>query len=282
MVFQNLFRAKTIPIALVFSGISFERRSWIVDLASMRPRIDSGALLAGAWSPDDLQDKVVLDAGCGAGRFAEIGALVVCIDFFSSVLATQQNLGYKKGVLILQADINNLSLARESFDYVYSLGVLRHTLNPEHSFKALPEFLRPDGRFCVDFYEKSWRSLLHPKYWLRQFTTRMSNKIILQILIPILYPVGRPITTHPMGSKLRKIFPIADPIYFYEDGYGKTNLSYKARLHLSLLDTHDWVTPRHDKSQTRRTVFEWAVDSQLKQIEVENAGHLVVRGVKKP
>ena len=239
------------------------------------------------WSPNDLQGKVVLDAGCGAGRFAEIaagaGAFVVCIDFSSAVSATKQNLGDQKDVLILQADINNLPFARESFDCVYSLGVLQHTPNPEQSFKSLPEFLRPDGRFCADFYEKSWRSLFHPKYWLRPITTRMSDGIVLRLLkvmIPILYPIGRLITLLPLGSKLRKIFPIADPIYFYEKRFGRTNLTYKARLQWSLLDTYDWLTPRHDNPQTKQTVAEWALDAHLKQIEVENAGHLVVRGLR--
>ena len=242
---------------------------------------------ATGWNPNDLKGKIVLDAGCGAGRFAEIaagsGALVVCIDYSSAVSATRQNLGDQQNVLILQADINNLPFARASFDYVYSLGVLQHTPNPEQSFKSLPDFLRPDGHFCVDFYEKSWRSLLHPKYWLRHITTRMSDEVILRllkVLIPILYPIGRLITLLPMGSKLRKIFPAADPIYFYEKRFGKTTLSYEVRLQWSLLDTYDWLTPRHDNPQTRQTVSGWALDAHLKQIEVENAGHLVVRGVR--
>jgi len=242
---------------------------------------------ATGWSPNDLRGKVVLDAGCGAGRFAEIaagaGALVVCIDFSSAVSATKQNLADQHNVLILQANINNLPFASGSFDYVYSLGVLQHTPDPQQSFKSLPEFLKPGGHLCADFYEKTWRSLLHPKYWLRHITTRMSDKVILRllkVLIPILYPIGRLITLLPIGSKLRKIFPVADPIYFYERRFGKTSLSYKVRLQWSLLDTYDWLTPSHDNPQTRQAVSEWAMDADLKKVEIENAGHLVVRGVR--
>ena len=244
---------------------------------------------ATGWNPNHLEGKITLDAGCGAGRFAEIaagsGALVVCIDYSSAVSAAKQNLGDRQNVLVLQADINSLPFARESFDYIYSLGVLQHTPDPEQSFKSLPKFLKSDGHLCADFYEKSWRSLLHPKYWLRHITTRMPDKVtlrLLKVLIPILYPIGRLITLLPMGSKLRKIFPIADPIYFYERRFGKTSMSYKARLQWSLLDTYDWLTPSHDNPQTRQAVSKWAIDADLKEVEIENAGHLVVRGVRYP
>src|SRR5437773_1451695 len=48
------------------------------------------------FAPRWLRDKVVLDAGCGAGRFAEIAcrhaAHLVVVDISSAVEATQANL----------------------------------------------------------------------------------------------------------------------------------------------------------------------------------------------
>jgi len=61
------------------------------------------------WASDDLSDKVVLDVGCGAGRFAEIalsyGAIVVGLDYSSAVDACWQNLGEHRNMHVIQADI---------------------------------------------------------------------------------------------------------------------------------------------------------------------------------
>src|SRR5437016_12083970 len=61
------------------------------------------------WNESRLRGKLVLDAGCGAGRFAEIalslGAEVVAIDYSSAVEAAQRNLGEHPRLHIVQADI---------------------------------------------------------------------------------------------------------------------------------------------------------------------------------
>ena len=113
--------------------------------------------------------------------------------------------------------------------------------------------------------------------------TRVSEEFIrrlLKVLLPIWCPIGRLITFLLMWGQLGKISPLVNSKYFYEKRLGKTSLSQKPRLQWSLLGTYDWLTPRYDNPQTRQTVSAWASDARLKQIEVENAGHLVLRAVK--
>ncbi|MBA2432681.1 MAG: methyltransferase domain-containing protein [Chthoniobacterales bacterium] len=49
------------------------------------------------WNPAELKDRLVLDIGCGAGRFAEValsdGAEVIAVDLSSAVDAAYHNLG---------------------------------------------------------------------------------------------------------------------------------------------------------------------------------------------
>ena len=85
------------------------------------------------WDKNTLNGKLVLDAGCGSGRFSEIalkfGSALIAVDFSSAVEAAQQNLSAPTK-LILQGDLASLPIPNETFDYIYCIGVLQHTSEP--------------------------------------------------------------------------------------------------------------------------------------------------------
>jgi SAM-dependent methyltransferase len=104
---------------------------------------------ATGWNPADMKDKWVLDVGCGSGRFAEIalstGAHVVALDYSSAVDACWENLKHHPRLDVVQGDIYSLPFAPESFDYVYSLGVLQHTPDVAKAFASLPPMIVGGG-----------------------------------------------------------------------------------------------------------------------------------------
>lgn len=114
------------------------------------------------WSREELKGKLILDIGCGTGRFAEVcldaGATVICLDYASSVDTCRSNLIHFKNFHIIQADVFELPFLEYSFDYVYSLGVLQHTPDPKKAFLSLAKMISSKGKLCVDFYEKSMKS----------------------------------------------------------------------------------------------------------------------------
>jgi len=98
------------------------------------------------FTPEELAGKLILDVGCGMGRFAEVarswGAYVIGIDLRRAGEAAQENLRDREAVFS-QAHVFHLPFVPESFDYVDSIGVLHHTPNCEQAFKVLPGLLKP-------------------------------------------------------------------------------------------------------------------------------------------
>ncbi|MFL5482612.1 MAG: class I SAM-dependent methyltransferase [Gemmatimonadaceae bacterium] len=235
---------------------------------------------ATGWKPEWLEGAWILDAGCGAGRFAEIalaaGANVVAIDYSAAVDACYANLRSFKSLHVLQADIYSLPLSHHSFDFVYSLGVLQHTPNVEAAFAALPPTLKSGGRLAVDFYAKSWKSALLPKYWLRPFTKRIPKPRLFSTLasiVPAALRVSRFVGNAPLiGNSLSRLVPVANY-------YGILPLNEDQHREWALLDTFDWFSPTFDNPQTPETVTHWLEEAGLSQIEVLRAGHLVGRGL---
>jgi 2-polyprenyl-3-methyl-5-hydroxy-6-metoxy-1,4-benzoquinol methylase len=234
---------------------------------------------ATGWTPSDLSGRRVLDVGCGAGRFAEValssGGGVVALDYSNAVNACYANLGQHENLLVVQGDIYALPFAKGAFDFVYSLGVLQHTPDVGRAFAALPPMVRPGGAFCVDFYERSWKSALLPKYWLRPVTKRVPKSRLfelLEVLVPKLLPLSRAMGKVPkIGGQLKRLVPVANYA-------GELPLDDRQQLEWSLLDTFDWLSPAYDQPQTAATVRAWLERAGMQHIEVLKAGHLVGRG----
>ena len=105
---------------------------------------------------DYFKDKVVLEAGCGKGRHAQIisqagAAQVYAIDIGEAVDVAYRNVGQLPNVHIIQADICNLPFA-EPFDFAFSVGVLHHMSSPGQGFASICGHLKDNGSVLVWVY----------------------------------------------------------------------------------------------------------------------------------
>jgi SAM-dependent methyltransferase len=233
------------------------------------------------WQGKDIAGQYVLDAGCGAGRFAEIalqeGAKVVALDYSSAVDACYANLGHYANLQVVQGDIYALPFPRSSFPYVYSLGVLQHTPDVGRALAALPAVVSPGGRLCVDFYGLGIGTLLHAKYAFRPITKHIPQQTLFRILqaaVPVMLPVSQVLGAIPaIGQFLKRMIPVANYTGVYP-------LSGQQLREWALLDTFDMLAPEYDRPQPAGRVRGWLEAAGLSGIEVFRAGHLVGRGSK--
>lgn len=235
------------------------------------------------FESEELKGKLILDVGCGTGRFAEIalqaGAYVIGLDYSSAAYVASKNLEKYSNFKAVRGDIYNLPFKEKSFDIVYCLGVLQHTPNVEQAFKSLPSLVKQPGHLVVDYYWKRFRSVIGWKYPIRLVTSRLNEITVLKILRlihPLLYPISKLISKTPfVGKALSRLIPVVNYCRDYPE------LSEQLLREWSFLDTYDNWAPKYDQPQTIDNVERWALECGLHEVECEHAGHLVVRALVK-
>jgi ubiquinone/menaquinone biosynthesis C-methylase UbiE len=109
--------------------------------------------------------KKVLEIGCGGGidsaEFARHGALVTSTDFTEIGVKTTGDLLREANlpVNVMQSDATALQFEDNTFDCVYSFGVLHHIPEIRKALSEIQRVLKPGGRLMVMVYNKN--SLLY-------------------------------------------------------------------------------------------------------------------------
>ncbi|MEX2642688.1 MAG: class I SAM-dependent methyltransferase [Acetobacterales bacterium] len=229
------------------------------------------------WPATGLAGELILEAGCGAGRFTEIlaatGGSILAIDFSSAVdVAAEQNRDCVN-VAFAQADILDLPYPDGVFDRVFCHGVLQHTPDPAVAFRSLHRVLRPGGRMSIDVYAKDgrirpWKS----KYLWRPITTRMDPDRLLAFLrwfIPKWLPFDTVIKRTPvLGTYVGAIVPCWN--YFY------TDLPHPQKVEWAVLDTFDALSATYDLPVRLGEVRHWFDSLGYRDVEVREGGNGIV------
>ncbi|NOY81867.1 MAG: methyltransferase domain-containing protein [Kiritimatiellaeota bacterium] len=172
--------------------------------------------------PEFIRGKVILDAGCGMGRFSlvchELGAaMVLAVDAGEAVEAARENARDFPRVHVIQGDINRLPLKRGDqarIDFIFSIGVLHHLDDPKAGFTALTRHLRADGSiFCWVYGRENngWIvNLVNPVR--RVLTSHLPRRVLYALswvltlgLHPAARLIYRPVARNPRLNSLRRV-----------------------------------------------------------------------------
>lgn len=244
-------------------SFSYEWNKWSrvqFDPANGRTESEDTFTEKTGFTPHDLEGKLVLDVGCGAGRFLEIasrwGARAIGIDFSFAVEASQANLGGRPNVDVIQADVFHLPFRDEVFDVIFSIGVLHHTRDTREAFLSLPRHLKRGGEMAVWLYYYTDQVYNRASDFWRRVVRGWPNWAIYAFCWTICLLFSRlymqPFMSRRPWGHLRRVLPV------------NTHPDW----HWRVLDTFDWYSPRYqDKDCSPGRVLTWCRDGQLRNVE---------------
>jgi SAM-dependent methyltransferase len=173
-----------------------------------------------------FEDKFVLDAGCGMGRFLKLGAEFGCreiigVDLSNSVDEAYRHTRELPNAHVVQADILALPFAKQ-FDYIFSVGVLQFMPDPKDGFASLVKYLKDEGKISVWVYSRENNG------WAIYLLSPLRKHITSRLPRPSLYFIScclgliqyaclkliyKPANENRFGIKLGKLLPYNDYLY---------------------------------------------------------------------
>ncbi|HEV3312056.1 MAG TPA: class I SAM-dependent methyltransferase [Chloroflexota bacterium] len=200
-----------------------------------------------------LEGKLVLETGCGAGRFTELmvgaGAIVHSIDLSSAVDANRRNIGDQPNHVLAQSDLLHPPFPPESFDVVVCLGVAQSTPPPtDATLRALWGMVKPGGTLVVDHYAWDLSRVTQLDPLFREVLKRLPPKRAKRItdkLTEIFFPAHWAVRNHRW---LQALLSRISPLYTYM--HRDKGLDRQTHFDWAQLDAYDHLADRYKRMTT--------------------------------
>lgn len=206
-------------------------------------------------TPELVNGRLVLDAGCGMGRFSEVlsrwGARCVAVDLSEAIDVAHAHFSARTNVLFVQADVTKLPFPPESFDVILSWGVLHHTASTEHAFKSVARYLKPGGTMGIFVYGKN-KGLRRKMINTYRHLTRHLPKPLLYALCTLAGPLHYVYKIPLIGHVLRELIPIS------------RQSSARGRI----IETFDTYSPYYAWEHTFPEVQRWFIESGMADVRL--------------
>ncbi len=240
-------------------------------------------------SPADFAGRLTLDAGCGMGRFTRVagahGGEVIGVDLSESVFRASELTGHMPNVHIVQADLMRLPFHAESFDIIYSLGVLHHTPDTRKAFASVARYVRPGGMLSIwvygtaggyaafesnplrperlRFVESAWAKRL---YWLLVLTREKCSDALrrLTVLLP-----------HRLLYACCYLLALLGTVPLLKYCTFSAHPDWRVRL----LENFDWLSPPFQYHHTKEEVTAWFREGGFAQVSMLRHGFIPKVGI---
>ncbi len=226
-------------------------------------------------APADFKDKLVLDAGCGMGRYSLValsfGAEVVAMDLSDSLLRLAEQAARWPKLHVVQGDLLRPPLKKELFDVVYSHGVLHHTSDTRAAFHEVAALVKPSGRLNVWLYGKAGRfeefatnPLREDRGWVKE------NRRLAWLIVGVRHLVSdlvRLLTTRlPVPVTYALCYPLT--LLGAIPGLKYLTFSVHPDFRVRLIENFDWVSPPFQHHHTKEELAAWFREAGFEPLKV--------------
>lgn len=189
----------------------------------------------------ELAGKLVLDAGCGGGRYTKLvarhGARVIGVDLSTAVDKAAALCAGLADASIVQADLLDLPLAEGVFDFAFSIGVLHHSSDARRAFAQVARRVKPGGRLAIWLYRRNTLPQEAINTMLRAVSTRLPARVLEPLCVGGAVLGGVPV----LNKTLNKV----------------VNFSNHPDWVLRVCDTFDWYAPKYQSHHTVEELKQW-------------------------
>ncbi len=251
-----------------------------------------GDVSAAPWLFESGPNPVFLDAGCGAALSALtlFGPVMDRLRYIGSDVSTAVDIARSRfaerglPAAFIQADLQQLPLADESVDLVFSEGVLHHTDNTRAALASIVRYLKPGGRALFYVYRK--------KGPVREFTDDYVRGL-LQTMTPA-QGWDAMMSLSKLGEALGRLNVVVDVperVDLLDIPAGKIDIQrlfywhvfkafYRPEMSLDEMNhiNFDWYAPKNAHRHTVDEVRTWCSDLKLviEHERVEDAGITII------
>jgi len=179
---------------------------------------------------------------------------------------------------VVQADLYRPPFAQESFDFIYSIGVLHHLPDPEGAFHNLLRYLKPGGEIQIYLYwqperQPIKRALLALVSAGRKITTRLPHQAVYALAFPAAVAAfGWFVWPYRILKKIPGLKSLAEKLPM------KQYANFPFRVCVN--DQLDRFSAPIENRYTRQQVADWLKRAQLENAEVNAAFGWVGTGRK--
>jgi SAM-dependent methyltransferase len=200
--------------------------------------------------PDALAGQLVLDAGCGGGRYAKLlgdrGARVLGVDLSDAVDKAASLCDGLPNVTIAQADLLALPVAEGAFDAAFSIGVLHHSPDPRRAFAQVARCVKPGGTLAVWLYRKNTA----PQEWVNSGLRAVTKRLPARVLEPACAALGLAGSVPLLNKSLNKV----------------VNFSNHPDWTLRVCDNFDWYAPEYQSHHTVEELKGWFAEEGFEDL----------------
>ena len=197
---------------------------------------------------------------------------VVGVDFNEAVDEAFAATAGQPNVHIVQANVFQPPFRKQTFDLVWSNGVIHHTPDAEGAHASLAEFVRPGGIFYVWVYAKRFNPFRFTKDVLDALrVTRLPEPVLLRIARGFSYASIPLLTVYRAVRRLPGLQP--------RSAWGLRTVRPRTVRELQLT-WFDALSPEFDSRHSEAEVIGWFRHRGFDQIQSIEEPKVGVRGVR--